>query len=176
MEWSFSCTPSLVGPDCSLGNPVLQAVIHQLPHPQVPHFLSLCLTAAHCPSWGRAGCAQVSCMCAVMNPHSPRCPGELLRAQTVAVAARSCHQLGPFRGVWPQGNRLQCHLCSTSCLCPAGALLHCLGCFVYKKYGASKDWLCCLAGGRRINQVPFLLYLLAIHFYSRLCSRQQWNF
>lgn len=47
------------------------------------------------------------------------------------------------------------------------------GCLVCKKYGASKDWLCCLAGERRINQVPFLLYLLAIHFYTRLCSRQQ---
>lgn len=85
-------------------------------------------------------------MCGVGDPTLSKGPREVLRVQNVAVAASSCHQLGPFRAVWPKGimqrvpvpldrssgrscsasSASSAHLCRTSCLCPAGALLHCL--------------------------------------------------
>lgn len=74
---------------------MLQAVIHQFPHPQGPHFLILCLISAHCPLRCHPGAEQgvprYPGWVVFVNPPSPRCQGELLRVQSVAVAASSCH-------------------------------------------------------------------------------------
>lgn len=118
-------------------------------------------------------------------PHSPRCQG----AAQGTECGCGCSSWGHSRCVAP---REFCRVCQSHwtgavgeaavpavptwagpAACAQQELSFVAGCSVCKKYGASKDWLCCLAGGSRINQVPFLLYLLAIHFYSRLFSRQQ---
>lgn len=142
-------------------------------------------------SWGRAGYAHVAWMSGVYEPTLSKVP----RVQNVAVAASSAISWDHSMVFGPRELRRVSELhwtgavgeaavpavpAAPTCAGPAVCAQQELSCIAFvagysvcKKYGASKDWLCSLAGQRRINQVPFLLYLLAIHFYSRLCSRQQ---
>lgn len=134
-SWLFSWKPN--APSCD--SPVPTSPGAPFPH-SLPGF---CPLPSQMPSWGRAGRAQVPWMGGVCEPTLSKVPRGAAESPKRGCG---CQQLPPFHGVWPQGNDAGCpshagqhsgsscnpcsassaHLCSTSCLCPAGALLHCL--------------------------------------------------
>lgn len=182
-----------MGPVCSLGNPVLHPSCDSpAPTSTGAHFLLLCLIAANARSGAVLGQSRVcpdilDVRCLWAHPlqgargtaEGIKCASSWDHSRCLAPRELFRMSQSPWTGAVGEAAVPAVPTCAGPAAC-AQQELSCIafvaGCSVCKKYGASKDWLCCLAGGRRINQVPFLLYLLAIHFYSRLFSRQQWNF
>lgn len=93
----FFCKPS--APSCDSPVPTSTGALFPLSPGDC------CQLPAQVQSWGRAVYAQVAWMCRVYEP--TLCRGAA-GSTKCGCGCSSCHQLGPFRAVWPQGNCAGC--------------------------------------------------------------------